>query len=49
MTNQLLGVEIGENDLLALIQKDTTLKKYIEENKIKKTIYIKNKLINIII
>jgi leucyl-tRNA synthetase len=42
-------MEIGENDLLALIQKDTTLKKYIEDNKIKKTIYIKNKLINIII
>ena len=42
-------VGISENDLLALIQKDTTLKKYIEDNKIKKTIYIKNKLINIII
>jgi leucyl-tRNA synthetase len=42
-------MEIGENDLLALIQKDTTLKKYIEDNKVKKTIYIKNKLINIIL
>ena len=34
---------------MSLIRKDQKLSKYLKGNKIKKQIYIKNKLINIII
>ena len=41
--------DIIEADLLSLIFKDVKLNKYIGTNKIKRKIFIKNKLINIII
>ncbi len=41
--------EINENDLLIMIKKNEKIKKFLEEKKIKKSIYIKNKLINLII
>src|SRR6056300_14343 len=40
--------DINENDLMELINNDEKIKNYLNENKIKKKIYIKNKLINII-
>ena len=40
--------DINEDGLLDLILKDIKLKKYIETNKIKRKIFLKNKLINII-
>ena len=40
--------ELNENDLLNLIKKMKIIDKYIENQKILKTIYLKNKLINII-
>ena len=40
--------DINEEGLLDFIFKDIKLKKYIESNKIKRKIFIKNKLINII-
>jgi len=39
---------INEDNLIKLICNDEKIKKYFDENKIKKKIYIKNKLINII-
>ena len=41
--------EIEENTLLELIKKDAVLSKYLKDKLIKRKIYIKNKLINIII
>ena len=41
--------EIDEDDLLKKIYKDEKIVKYLDNLKIKKTIFIKNKLINIII
>tara|TARA_B100000614_G_C14181180_1_gene341364 strand:- start:108 stop:551 length:444 start_codon:yes stop_codon:yes gene_type:complete len=41
--------EIKEKDLLIEIKKNEKLKKFLETKKIKKSIYIKNKLINLII
>ena len=41
--------DISEDDLLKLISKDQSIMKYIDINIIKRKIYIKNKLINIII
>ena len=41
--------EINEEDLLKKIYKDEKIVKYLDNLKIKKTIYIKNKLINLII
>ena len=41
--------EILEDDLLKLISKDQSIMKYIDMNIIKRKIYIRNKLINIII
>ena len=47
----LINVEndIPEEDLLKLINTEKKLLKYLENKKIKRKIYIKNKLINIII
>ena len=41
--------DISENNLLNIINKDISLKKYLKNIKIKRKIYIKNKLMNIII
>ena len=41
--------EINEKELLIEIKNNEKLKKFIKSNKIKKSIYIKNKLINLII
>ena len=41
--------EIEENTLLEIIKKDAVLSKYLKDKLIKRKIYIKNKLINIII
>ena len=41
--------EIKEDDLIKQIKKDTIINKFIRDQKIKKSIYIKNKLINLII
>ncbi len=41
--------EINEKDLLFKIKKNEKVNKYLKDNKIKKSIYIKNKLINLII
>ena len=42
--------DLSENDLVNLIKKDTKLSKYIsEDSRIKKIIFIPNKLINIIV
>ena len=42
-------INTSENDLLELIKEDEKLSKYIFEENIKRKIYIKNKLINIIL
>ena len=41
--------DINEKDLLIEIRNNEKLKKFLNNNKIKKSIYIKNKLINLII
>ena len=41
--------EIEKNELLELIHKDIKLNKYLDKKKIKKVIYIDNKLINLIL
>ena len=41
--------DINEQDLLIEIRNNEKLKKFLNNNKIKKSIYIKNKLINLII
>ena len=41
--------DISENELLEMIQNDTTIKKYLINSNIKKKIFIPNRLINIII
>ena len=41
--------EINENELLEILKKDEALKKHIDDKLIKRQIYVKNKLINIII
>ena len=40
---------LSEDELMKLIQNDEKLQKYIEDKKIRKKIYIKDKLINIIV
>ena len=42
-------LDLKEKDLLELVQKDQNMNKYLSDKKIKKKIYIKNKLMNIII
>ena len=44
-----LKKNIEENELIGEIQKDEKIMKYIENKKIKKKIFIKNKIINFII
>ena len=41
--------ELSEKDLLKIISNNEKISKFLENEKIKKTIYIKNKLINLII
>jgi leucyl-tRNA synthetase len=41
--------ELSENELLKIINNSEKISKFLENKKIKKTIYIKNKLINLII
>jgi leucyl-tRNA synthetase len=40
---------LSENEIMKLVYEDQKIAKYLVNNKIKKKIYIKNKLINIII
>jgi leucyl-tRNA synthetase len=40
---------LSENEIMKLVYEDQNISKYLVNNKIKKQIYIKNKLINIII
>ena len=42
-------IDIDENNLISIIKDDPVIKKHLNEEIIKKTIYIKNKLINILI
>tara|TARA_B110000046_G_scaffold116341_1_gene123399 strand:- start:547 stop:1110 length:564 start_codon:yes stop_codon:yes gene_type:complete len=44
-----LDNEISENELILKIKKEPLINKFIKNKELKKTIYIKNKLINIII
>ena len=41
--------EINEGDLLKTVKVDKSLQKYISNKKIKKIIFIKNKLMNILL
>ena len=41
--------DISENDLLKMVKNDEKLIKYFQKNEIKKKIYVKNKLLNIIL
>jgi len=41
--------EISENDLMDIIKNNEILQKYLINQKIKKTIFVKNKLVNLII
>ena len=43
-----LDNEISENKLILMIKKNPLINKFIKNKEFKKTIYIKNKLINII-
>ena len=43
------GLDLSENDLMKMVNKDPQLIKYLQNKEIKKKIYIKNKLLNIII
>ena len=47
--NLLTKLGINEKDLLVEISKEDKLKKYLEKKEIKKTFFVKNKLINILI
>ena len=42
-------LDLNESEIMKIIKDDPTMNKYLDNEKIKKTIYIKNKLINIII
>ena len=42
-------LDLAEKDLMKLVDKDNNLTKYLSNKKIKKYIYIKNKLLNLII
>ena len=44
-----LNKEINEKELLKQLEKNEKIQKFLNKNKIKKSIYIKNKLINLII
>ena len=45
----LLDPDKTEEEILKIVRKDNQIDKYIQDNPIKKSIYIKNKLLNIII
>ena len=42
-------IDIIEKELLEVVFQDEKIKKYLENNEIKRKIYIKNKLLNIIV
>jgi len=42
-------LDLEENDVLDLVKKDQNMNKYLLEKEIRKKVYIKNKLMNIII
>ena len=44
-----LKKDTDEKELLSLIKKDEKLNKYLESKKIRKQIFVKNKIINLII
>ena len=44
-----LNPDLNEESIFKIINKDETLTKYFQEADIKRKIYIKNKLVNIII
>jgi leucyl-tRNA synthetase len=44
-----LNPDLNEDSIFKIINKDKTLTKYFQEADIKRKIYIKNKLVNIII
>ena len=44
-----LKKDINEKELLSLIKKDEKLNKYLESKEIKKQIFVKNKIMNLII
>ena len=44
-----VGMDLDENMILSIVKEDLTVKKYLDKKEIKKTIYIKNKLINLIL
>lgn len=41
--------DVSKNDLISLIKDDINLKKYLNKKNIVKSIYIQNKLINLIV
>ena len=41
--------DIGEEELMKMIKNDKMIEKYLNNVKIKKTIFVKNRLINILI
>ena len=44
-----VGVNLDENKIISIVKDDLVTQKYLQSKKIKKSIYIKNKLINLII
>ena len=44
-----MNISLDENEILELAQKSDKCSKYLKNKEIKKTIYIKNKLMNILI
>ena len=42
-------LDLEEDDLLKLVKKDQNINKYLTDKEVRKKIYIKNKLMNIII
>jgi leucyl-tRNA synthetase len=44
-----VDINLNEDNILRIIKNDSSIKKYLNEKKIKRIVYIKNKLINLII
>ena len=44
-----LEQEVNENELLKLIKNDEKINKFLDNKELKKTIYVKNKILNIIL
>ena len=42
-------LDLDENDVLDLVKKDKNMDKYLSDKEVRKKVYIKNKLMNIII